>query len=44
MKGIIAAIRNDDDFNAALKSKVGVFFDLSPSILTLGDEVGDRGD
>ena len=33
--GIIAAVRNSEEFDVALKSKVKIIFDLSPDLLTL---------
>ena len=39
MNNIIAAIRNEDDFDSALNSRSDVFFDLSPDIFTLAYEL-----
>ncbi len=36
---IIAAVRNDDEFNSALLSSGKIIFDLSPSMLTLEDKI-----
>ena len=39
MNNIIAAIRNEDDFDSALHSGSDIFFELSPDIFTLAYEV-----
>ena len=39
MNNIIAAIRNEDDFDSALHSSSDIFFELSPDIFTLAYEV-----
>ncbi len=39
MSSIIAAVRKEDEFQAALCSGCGIIFDLSPDILTLKERV-----
>jgi len=36
---VIAAVRSQEDFKAALQSRVSIIFDLNPDILTLYDNV-----
>lgn len=36
---IIAAVRNEDDFDRALSSSADIIFELAPNIITLGYEV-----
>lgn len=36
---IIAAVRDDESFEKALRSKVEIIFDLAPDILTLGEKI-----
>ena len=36
---IIAAVRNDDEFNSAILSSGKIIFDLSPSMLTLEEKI-----
>lgn len=36
---IIAAVRNNEEFNMAIKSNVKIIFDLSPDLLTLSEKV-----
>ena len=36
---IIAAVRNNEDFEIAIKSKVKIIFDLAPDIADIGDKI-----
>ncbi len=36
---VIAAVRNNEDFEIAIKSKVKIIFDLAPGIAEIGDKI-----